>query len=286
MVVTVVLWASAFVAIRHLGEDFAPGSMALGRLAVGALALGAVAWRAHRRTPLARPTGPQWRALVLIGLLWYALYMVALNEGERRVDAGTAALLIQISPVLIAVLAALVLDEPFTRRLGLGLALAFAGVAVIALGGRAGEAGDPAAALDVVGVLLCLVSAAAYAVSLVVQKTLAARLPAVQVTWVACTIGALALLPFAPALVNDLRAAPASSIWWLVYLGLFPTAVAFTTYAVALQHLTASRLGVTTYAVPVVTIVLSAVLLGEAPPAVAYLGGALALVGVAVARRS
>ena len=75
--------------------------------------------------------------------------------------------------------------------------------------------------------------------------------------------------------------APASSLWWLVYLGVFPTAIAFTTYAYALKHMSASSLGVTTYLVPPITIVLGLVLLGEAPPTMAYVGGALALVGVA-----
>ncbi|MGH3306699.1 MAG: DMT family transporter, partial [Nocardioides sp.] len=79
--------------------------------------------------------------------------------------------------------------------------------------------------------------------------------------------------------------APASSIWWLVYLGVFPTAIAFTTYAYALRHMSAGNLGVTTYLVPPITIVLGVIFLGEAPPTMAYAGGALALVGVAVARR-
>ena len=72
---------------------------------------------------------------------------------------------------------------------------------------------------------------------------------------------------------------------WVVYLGIFPTAIAFTTYAYALTHMSASNLGVTTYLVPPLTIVLGLVFLNEAPPTMAYAGGALALVGVAVARR-
>lgn len=49
--------------------------------------------------------------------------------------------------------------------------------------------------------------------------------------------------------------------------------------------MSASGLGITTYLVPPITIVLGLVFLGEAPPALAYVGGALALVGVAVVRR-
>ncbi|MBZ5738553.1 DMT family transporter [Nocardioides mangrovi] len=274
--ITLVFWASAFVAIRHLGEDFSPGALSLGRLLVGATCLGVVAL--SRGLP--RPTGREWVSIVTIGVLWFGVYNVALNAGERRVDAGTAAMLIQISPVLIALLAAVFLHERFTLYLGIGLALAFGGVGLISLG-SAGNGHDN----DVLGVVLCLVSAVVYSVSLILQKPLVARLPAIHVTWLACTVGAVVCLPFLGDLVDQARDASASSIWWVVYLGVFPTALAFTTYAFALRHMSASSLGVTTYLVPPITIVMGIVFLGEAPPAMAYVGGALALVGVAVARR-
>jgi drug/metabolite transporter (DMT)-like permease len=134
-------------------------------------------------------------------------------------------------------------------------------------------------------VVLCLLSAVVYSVSLVLQKPLVAGLPAIQVTWLACTVGAVVCLPFAGQLVDDTRAASASDVWWVLYLGVFPTAIAFTTFAFALRHMSASNLGVTTYLVPPITIVMGWLFLDETPPGMAYLGGALALVGVAVARR-
>ncbi|WP_193609741.1 EamA family transporter [Nocardioides lijunqiniae] len=274
---TLVLWASAFVAIRHLGHDFSAGPLSLGRTLIGAIVLGALAL--SRGLP--RPTRREWVSLVTIGVLWFGVYNVALNEGEQRVDAGTAAMLIQVSPVLIALLAAVFLSERFTVYLGLGLALAFSGVAVIGLT----TSPDADGGRDLLGVALCLVSAVVYSISLILQKPLVARLSALHVTWLACTIGAVACLPFAPALLREAGEAPTSSLLWVLYLGVFPTAIAFTTYAFALQHMTASSLGVTTYLVPPITIVLGLIFLDEVPPAMAYVGGALALVGVAVARR-
>ena len=188
-------------------------------------------------------------------------------------------MLIQVSPVLIAVLAVLFLGERSTPTLWAGLAVAFAGVATISL------ATSPGGDRDVLGVLLCLLSAAVYAVSVILQKPLMSRLPALQVTWVACTVGAVACLPFAPSLVDDLGSASAADIGWVVYLGVFPTAIAFTTYAFALTHMSASSLGVTTYLVPPITVVMAWLLLAETPPALAYVGGALCLVGVSLARR-
>jgi drug/metabolite transporter (DMT)-like permease len=272
---TLLFWASAFVAIRHLGDDFSAGALSLGRLLVGAVCLAVMAL--SRGVP--RPSRRDWVSIVIIGVLWFGVYNVALNQGERSVDAGTAAMLIQVSPVLIALLAAVFLGERFTVHLAVGLALAFGGVALISVSTSSGSDSD------VVGVLLCLVSAVAYSISLILQKPLVGRLAAVHVTWLACTIGAISCLPFAGQLVSEAQDAPASSLWWLVYLGVFPTAIAFTTYAFALRSMTASSLGVTTYLVPPITIVLGLIFLAEAPPTMAYAGGVLALVGVAVARR-
>lgn len=274
--VTLVLWASAFVAIRHLAGTFSAGSLSLGRLIVGALCLGAVALSRGRP----RLTGRQWAAVAAIGVLWFGVYNVALNAGEQHVDAGTAVMLIQVSPVLVALLAAVFLHESFTLYLGLGLALAFGGIVLIAT-----ASGDERGDRSVVGVALCLLAAAVYAVSLVLQKPLVATIPAVQVTWLACTVGAVVCLPFAGQLVADVRDASAADVWWVVYLGVFPTAIAFTTFAYALRTMTASNLGVTTYLVPPITIVMGWLLLDETPPTMAYVGGVLALVGVGVARR-
>jgi len=99
--VTVVVWASAFVGIRSAGRDLAPGPLALGRLLVGSLVLGAFVLARGQRLPRGR-----WlAATVLCGVLWFGVYNVALNAAERRVDAGIAALLVNVGPILIAGLA-------------------------------------------------------------------------------------------------------------------------------------------------------------------------------------
>jgi drug/metabolite transporter (DMT)-like permease len=275
LAVTLLLWSSAFVLIRHLGPTFSPGALSLGRLLVGSVALGFVlATRGW-----ARPSRRDWAGLVTIGVLWFGVYNVALNAGEHRVDAGTAAMLIQLSPVLVAVLAAIFLKERATPALGVGLLVAFGGVVVIA------TSTSPGGHIDPLGVVLCLVSAAAYAVSLILQKPLVSRLSAVQVTWTACTVGAVACLPFAGQLVHETSVAAPSDVAWLVYLGVFPTAVAFSTYASALSTMSAGNLSVTTYLVPPITVLISWVFLSEAPPAMAYVGGVLCLVGVSITRR-
>lgn len=275
---TLVLWASAFVAIRHLVEAFSPGALSLGRLLIGSLVLGLFILRPGAPR-LIRPTRSEWARLVAIGLLWFGFYNIALNAGERLVDAGTAAMLIQVSPALVAVLAAFFLKERFTVWLGVGLAVAFAGVALIAVATGQQQHNDP------VGVLLVLSAAVVYAVSAILQKPLMVRFSALQVVFTACSVGAIACLPWAGELIRQAGEASAADLGWVIYLGIFPTAIAFTTYGYALRHMEAGSLAVTTYLVPPITIVLGWLFLAEAPAPLAYVGGLLALVGVTLARR-
>jgi drug/metabolite transporter (DMT)-like permease len=272
--VTVLAWASAFIGIRAVGEDLSPGALALGRLAVGALVLGLLL----ARRGWVRPTAGEWRLLAVCGIGWFGVYNVALNAAEQHLDAGTTAMLVNIGPVLIAVIAGLLLGEGFPRWLVIGLAIAFCGVLLIGFATR--EAGA-----DLLGVVLCLVAALTYAIGVVSQKPLLRRLPALQVTFTACAIGAVCCLPWAGALVTDLAAAPASSVLGMVYLGAVPTALAFSTWAYALGRMNAGRLAVTTYLVPPIVVLLGWALLDEVPPGLAFVGGAVCLLGVAVSRR-
>jgi drug/metabolite transporter (DMT)-like permease len=282
ILVTVLLWASAFVAIRRVGRDLSAGELSLGRLLVGSAVLGAaVLARRVRGGPsrTARALWSGWPRLVACGVLWFGLYNVTLNEAERHVDAGTAAMLVNIGPILVAVLAGALLGEGFPRPLVAGLVISFAGVVVIGLSSSSGGNAD------LWGSLLCVVAAVAYAISVVVQKPLLARASALHVTWLACTIGAVVCLPYGPGLVADLASARAETAGLVVYLGVMPTALAFTTWAYALARSTAGRLGTTTYLVPPIAILLGWALLGEVPTLVALGGGLLCLVGVHLSRR-
>jgi drug/metabolite transporter (DMT)-like permease len=273
--ITVTLWASAFVGIRAAGEDISPGPLSLARLLVAAAVL-AIVVGARREALPPREDVPR---LVLCGLLWFAAYNVMLNAAEQRVDAGTAAMLVNVGPVLIALLAGLLLHEGFPRSLLVGCAIAFAGAIVIgvATSERGVEAGWGAA--------LCVAAALAYAGGVVAQKPLLRRTSALQITFLACVIAAVACLPFAPGLIDDLGNASSDSVAWAVYLGVFPTAIGFTTWAYALHRTTAGKMGATTYLVPPLAILMGWLFLGETPPLLAFAGGALCLAGVAFTRR-
>jgi drug/metabolite transporter (DMT)-like permease len=272
--VTVLCWASAFVSIRAAGEHLDPGPLALGRAAVAAVVLLAV-WAVRRE---GMPDRRAWPGIVTAGILWFGVYMVALNWGEQLVDAGTAALIVNIGPILIALLGGWLLKEGFLPRLFLGMAVSFAGVAVVSLSmSRDGAA-------SVAGVLLCLVSAITYAVSVVVQKPTLRHCTSLQFTAFGNAIAAVLCLPFAPLLFSQLGSAPTSATLHVLYLGLFPTALAFLTWGYALRYTTAGKLGATTYVVPAIVVGMSWLFLSEIPTWLTLAGGALALLGVAVAR--
>ncbi|MEV8093016.1 DMT family transporter [Kitasatospora sp. NPDC085879] len=273
---TVLLWASAFVVIRDAGSSFGPGALALGRLTVGAIAL--VGLLVLRREGV--PPRAAWPGIAASGVLWFGLYMVALNWGEQQVDAGTAAMVVNIGPLLIALLGGWLLKEGFPRGLVAGLAVSFAGAVVTGLSMSGGAGGG-----SVLGIALCLLSAATYAAGVVLQKPALRHATPLQATAFGCLIGAIACLPFTPGLLHDLGRAPASAVLDLVYLGLFPTALAFTTWAYALSRTTAGRMGATCYAVPALVVLMAWLLLGELPATLALLGGTLCLAGVAVSRR-
>jgi drug/metabolite transporter (DMT)-like permease len=272
--VAVVLWASAFVGIQAAGRVLSAGALSLSRLSVGSMALGLLVILRRERLPPRRDCV----GIVACGLLWFGAYNVLLNQAERLVDAGTAAMLVNIGPIFVAVLSGLALREGFPRRLLIGCAIGFGGTVIIGLAtsARAVHAGA--------GVVLCVAAAAAYAGGVTIEKPLLARNSALTVTWLACTVGAVACLPFAPQLSHDLARADVATVAWIFYLGALPTAVGFGFWAYALARTGAGRMGATTYLVPPVAIVMGWCLLGDAPAGLAFGGGAFCLIGVAVAR--
>lgn len=256
------------------GRGLLPGALALGRLLTGSLALGALLL--VRREGL--PPRAAWPGIIVSGLLWFGLYMVVLNWGEQQVDAGTAAMVVNIGPLLIALLGSRLLGEGLPRRLALGMGVSFAGAVVVGLS-MSGKGSSP-----VLGVLLCLLAAVTYAAGVVGQKPALGHGSALQITTFGCLVGTVACLPFSGALISDAAGAPLSATLNMVYLGLFPTALAFTTWAYALARTTAGRMGATTYAVPALVVLMAWVLLDEVPAPLTIGGGLLCLAGVAVSR--
>lgn len=276
--VSLVLWASAFVVIRFLGHGLQPGPLAFARLLTGTVVLTLLAVSRRPRRKL--PRGSALGLVATYGVFWFAGYAVALNWAERHLDAGTASMLVQLAPLLVAVTAGFIFGEGFPQPMIVGLIVAFGGVVIISLGRHSGGTNDGT------GVVLGLLAAVLYAVGVLVQKLALPRVDALTATWLGCTVGAVATAPFAGQAWTELGLASASEWLGVVFLGVGPTAIAFTTWAYALSRMPAGRLTVTTLVVPAIAIVMSWLTLGEVPTAVAIVGGCLCIIGVLFTRRN
>src|SRR5690242_7024850 len=99
---TIVLWGSAFAGIRAALRHFGPEHLSVLRLGVASVVLGAVA---AARGGVRRPARGELPALVLVAFTGMTAYQLLLNAGEVTVPAGTASLLVNVSPLIAAALA-------------------------------------------------------------------------------------------------------------------------------------------------------------------------------------
>ncbi len=272
--ITILSWASAFIVIRGVGPHFSGGALALARLFVGTALLRLVLIG----RPWVAPTPREWLLIAGFGIAWFGAYNVSLNIAEHTLDAGTTAMIVNTGPILIALGAGVFLGEGIPRWLAIGAGVAFLGAVLIGVG-SGGHLGGGA------GIAWALVAAATYAIGVLCQKLALKRLPVAQVTWLGCIFGAIACLPFLGSLIHDVRAAPAGAILGAVYLGAVPTALAFSMWAFALSKMPAGQLGVTTYIVPAIVVLLGFVAFREVPAPLAIAGGAVCLLGVGLSRK-
>ena len=273
------LWASAFAGIRAgmrlspsgaVGADgYGPGELALLRFgtASAVLALYALAKRMRLPQPSELPL------IALTGFLGISVYHVALNFGEVTVQAGAASLLISAAPVFTALLSVAVLKERLTGLGGLGILLAVAGVALIALSGGRGLHFTP-------GALLILLAATVAAVYSILSKKLLRRHAALEFTCYSIWAGTLPLLVFLPGLLRRLPVAAPPATLAVVYLGIFPAAIAYLLWNYALARMPASLLSSFLYLSPVLASLIAWIWLGEVPALLTIVGGAIAILGV------
>ena len=269
---TLVLWASAFAGIRYAVREFEPGALALFRNTVTALALLAVAL-AWKREALRHLSGGEWLRLAAAGIVGIAVYQLSLISGEQSVDAGTASLIINTSPIFTALFALLILREHLGLRGWAGVLMGFAGAGLLVTSRHGG------AHLALGGVFV-LIASIAQASSFILQKPLLRRLSPLAVTLWVGVFGALAVLPYAPQLVSDLRHASLPALLAALYLGIFPAAIGNLTWAYALSRLPAGRASAALYLTAPIALLLSWLLLGEQPAALALLGGGVVIASV------
>lgn len=263
------LWASAFAGIRAGLRAYSPAHLAILRFLVASLVLAIYAGVAHFRRPEMRDLP----GLALTGAIGITFYNIALNYGETRVTAGAASLLIASVPIWTALFARFMLHEKLTWLGWLGVLLSFAGVALIASGEGEGIRLSPEA-------LVILAAALTSSVYMILQKHYLGRYSALEFTAYSIWFGTLLMLPFGGGFVHALRTAPVPATLSVIYLGIFPGALAYVAWAYVMSHGTAGRTATLLYMIPVMAIGIAWLWLGEVPRWMSLVGGMVALAGV------
>jgi len=251
----VFLWASAFVPSRILARGAPPLTILWIRFLLAGGLLFAGVWAA--RLPVPRD-GPTWVRLFALGLGGNAVYLGLSYEALRRMSAGMGSIVASTNPLILALVAPWLLQEPLTVRKATGLILGFAGV-VLAMHTRAGSS-----AARTVDVLLSLAGVLAFVFSNVLYKRMRARPHPVVLNAAQLFCAGLALVPAALLLEGPPHiqwTAPIAAS--LAYLVVVLSVGASMLWFWILQHGEASRVSAYFFLTPVFGLLLGAVLLGE-----------------------
>lgn len=269
-VITIVLWASAFPAIRAALEAYQPGHLSLLRLLIGSIILGIAAW--IMRIPL-----PQIRdvpVILLLGLMGFSVYHTALNLGEQTVEAAPASLLVTTTPIFAAILAVSFSFEKMRPVQWIGTAVSFSGMVVLTITGEAGGFAFNK------GVVIILVAALSESVYFVFQKSYLQKYGVIPFTMYTIWAGTLFMLFFGPGVLQAVKSAPVSDTLVVVYLGIFPTVLPYFTLAYITMRAGAAEATSSLYITPLLSFIIAWIWLGETPTWFTSAGGVIILAGV------
>lgn len=279
MLAVVLIWGANFAFIKTAVLEIPPLAFAGLRFTVATVILAAVA--KHRDGSLRWPAGAGWK-LIALGLIGNTAYQTLFMLGIDRTTAGNSALMIAPTPALIALLGAVTGVERLTRPVAIGIALTFAGVAMVVAESASGpSAATLAGDALVLGASLCWAS-----------YTVGVRAAGLPIS--ALRLTALTMLTGTPLLVL----LGAGSAWRFDWSSVSPLAWGATAYATLLGLCTAyvlfnhavkvlggSRTGVFLALIPVVALLVAAIMLHERP-SLLQIGGTAFIIGGLLAARA
>lgn len=264
---TILFWSSAFVGIRvGLGAFSAEHLVLLRFLTASLVLLGGVVVTRGRLLP---PRQLWWR-VALSGLTGFTVYHTALTLGERTVAPSTASFIIAAAPLFSTILGRAFLHEQVTYWGWAGMLLSFGGVAVLS-GQGYGFHWDA---------LLILLSAVSTAVYFLIEKPLLRHYRALDVTAWVTWAGTIPMFAFSGGFIQAVAHAPTYPLLMVIYIGIFPAAVAYVTWSVALAGASMAQITPLLYLNPILASLLGWIMLGERPGWVLAIGGVMILMGV------
>jgi len=281
LLVVVAIWAGSFSVIKALLDDGVSASdIALLRYAIAAPGFAYILWRAGGLPGLTR--GDAVRVLAA-GLLIVGGYHLLLNIGEQHTTSGIAALVVALAPAMTLILAVILGLDRIRLRHVVGLAIAFAGVAIVVAFGSGSDLSFESAK----GPLIVIGAPLAFALYNVILKPLLGRHDLLPLTAATSLVGIIGLAPFArDSTVDTVVDASAAEAARLLYLGVLGTLLGYILWSVGLRGIGPTRAVSYTYAISPLAVVIGAIVLDETVTPWLVLGGALVIGGIVLTQRA
>lgn len=273
--ITIIIWGSSFPVIRSVFQGgYTPGPLILSRYLIASALF--VIFALSPWVKIRLPQKEDLLKITILGLVGISVYHIGATFGVRYVSAGTAGMLVAAAPIFTSLIAVFILKERMGVFGWLGLVLGFIGIGVISIGSSGPASGST------MGVLLLLMAAAATAVLFAYQKPLLSRYSSIELTAYFTWIGTIPFVIFFPGLLQEIQHATVAAHLSTLYIGLFPTAIAYVTWGMALSAGKSSSVTSMLYLEPLIVILVAWLWLNEWPNAASLIGGIIAIVGVIV----
>ncbi|BAQ11047.1 DMT family transport protein [Bacillus sp. OxB-1] len=272
---TVLVWGSGFAAIRAgLLGGYTPGHLVLTRFLIASSVF--VIYALWPGTKFRIPAKQDIVKILLLGWVGISVYHLGVTYGEETVSAGTAGMFIASAPIFTALIAVLVLKERLSAFGWIGMSVGFIGVVLITLGS------EGTSFTVSKGGLLILLAAFATSVFFVFQKPLFAKYHPVELAAYFTWAGTIPFFIYFPGLREGIQGATLEANLSTIYMGLFPAALAYVTWAIALSVSEAGSVASMLYAEPVVAIIVAWLWLKEFPSLLSMIGGVVAISSVLI----
>ncbi|MES5893970.1 EamA family transporter [Bacillus cereus group sp. RP43] len=269
---TILIWGTAFPGIRMGLEAYTPEHLTLLRLLIASLILLLFSLIYKLRLPDLKDIP----VIFIFGALGFTIYHIALNYGEKSVNAGPASFIVSVTPILTAILASVFLNEKMKLNGWIGGVISLVGIAFLSL-----SQGDAVHSNS--GVLLILLAAISESLFFVFQKPYLKKYGFLPFIIYTIWSGTVFMLIFLPGIYEEIVAAPIGTTLSVIYLGVFPTVLPYIALAYITSHSGASEATSSLYLTPVTACVIAWIWLGEVPTFVSIVGGIVTILGVVIA---